>query len=374
MNRTISIKIFITILLLMLFYPGIAPAAETQVLSENEIQKLDKEGKVHLTKILEDGRMVFFSLRQNNDDRLLITTSGGRVSKRYKVPVKKFDYISCSDDGSSLMLYTQDNLEFFYLHGRGMKCSSLFRFEKGKKGFALYGKEKSGIFFADKGIYARGYYYDQNNQYLEDAIVRINPDKWGIAVFEIVVETNRLLEGARGFYRAAKETGALEICGKYLICTPRDENGGIIMLFDREKELLHKLDNFMEFTGMAVFPEKSLLLYSVANTEDYKMGGELVLFDLKTMKPIKRWEGKYFNPKFDEKGERIAAGMVIPLYGNRFVTQIHILPISAENQPQSKNGKVEFLPAKQPIDWRFVNNGRELYLYTGEEVYKWKIE
>lgn len=370
----VNYLIFMVILFIIFSLPKTVMAAETQVLSWQEIKKLDKEGRVHLIKMLDDGRMIFFSQRGDYEDKILITTPTGRVSKRYKVPVKKFDYISCSDDGESIMLYTQENLEFFYLHGRGMKCTSFFRFEKGKKGFALYGKEKSGIFFADGNIFARGYYYDQNNQYLEDAIVSINPKKWGIAVFSVVVETNRLIEGARAFYKTARETGALDVCGNFLVCTPEDESGGVVMLFDMEKELLHKLDDFNDFTGMAVFPEKSLLVYSFAKVEDYKMGGELVLFDLKTMKPIKRWEGKYFNPRFDEKGEKIAAGVMVPLYGDRFVTKIHIIPVSGENPPDGKDDRKELVPSKKPIDWRFIDNGRGLYLYTGEEIYKWKIE
>lgn len=374
MNKTKLTLIFIQILFLQLSLTGIISANEKTVLTGQEIKKLDKEGRVHLLKILNNGSMLFYSQRRDKQDRIIVTTPGGRVSKRYGVPVKQFDYISCSNDGSSIILYTQENLEFFYLHGRGMKCSSLFRYEKGKKGFALYGKEKSGIFFTDGGIYARGYYYDSDNQYLEDAVVKINPDKWGIAVFDVIVEINRLLEGSRAFYKTAKETGMLDVCGSFLICTPRDENGGVVMLFDREKELLHKLDEFIEFTGMAVFPEKSLLVYSIVTKKAHKFEGELVLFDLKTMKPIKRWEGKYFNPKFDEKGERIAAGVMIPLYENRSVTKVHILPVSEEINPDGGDDRQTLIPSKKPIDWRFMDNGKEIYFYTGEEIFKCKIE
>ena len=375
MNKKYFLKLTIIIAALILICSKIAYCREKLLLSSEQIQKLDKKGRVHLLKILDSGEMIFLSQRYEDENRLLVSSRSGRIRKWFKLPTKEIDYIVCSEDGKNVALYSQDSLEFFYLHGRRMKSKSIFRYETGKKGFALYGKEKSRMFFSGDKIFARGYYYTKDNQYLEDAIVRINPDKWGIAVFSIVVETNRLLQGARAFYKKAENTGTLEVCGKYLVLTPGDKNGGVIMLYDMEEELLFKLDDFISFAGMAVYPEKSLLLYCKSVFNDYKTDGEMILYDLKNKKLVNRWDGRYFNPRFDEDGERIVAGLMNPLYGGKYITHVNIIPVSpSANEKEKKNDVIDLVPTCKPIDWRLVNRGKDLYLFNGEEVFKWKLK
>jgi len=351
-----------------------------KVLSRERIKKLDSKGRVQLIKILFDGKMVFLSEREGDNNYILLVSGSGRVSRRIKIPVSNINYLSCGDD-KNIAIYSQDGCRFFYVGGRRRKCKSIFQLEKGKTGFALFSKNESSLFFSGYNLFARGYYYGDDNQFLDEAVVSIHPGEVGIAVFRLIAETSRLLQGGRAFYKGAKKIGQICISGKYLVYTAGDENGGCIIIFDREEEVLHKIDNFSKFLGMSVHPHKPYLAYTVKKSTNPLDSGKLVLYNLEEKAKIGSWTGRYYNPRWDEAGDRIAVGFLTPLAAGRFITYIHIISLIPQdeggNKDDNKKGNRqirEIIPNFTPKDWKIVRDGKELYFYTGEEIYRYRLK
>ncbi len=368
MKKTVST--IITLLIIYLLSHGLH-AKDDFVISEKNMKKLDRKGRVYPVRVLESGWMVAVSERENDSSRILLVSPRGRTRRWIKTPFEKIDYIACSDNGEKAILYTQKNLEFVYVDLKRRKCTGIFKLENGKTGFALYGDKRSWLSFNGDELYARGYYYNNEGLFTVDNIVRIHPENIGIKVFEPVVEIPQLIEGAKQFYPTATDIENINTSGKYLFYTAGDKSGGVFFALDLKGFLIHRIDSFRSFHGNAHHPGKNLLAYAAKRTSDPTETGELILYDLNTRKMLNTWNGRYFHPVFDTKSDKIAVGLTVPILEGRYITHIPIYSVSQS----SKYEKTEdFLPRYNPIDWIFVDNGKYLFLVTGKEIYKHKLK
>lgn len=344
--------------------------AQELLLSKDQMQKLEKNSNVSLAKILDNGQMIMVSETTGGSARILLVASKGFLIRSVKTPITKIDYITCSDDGKKAIIYCNDEFEFFLVDIARGNCRSIFRKEPGKTGFALYGKKESWIDFSGNDIYALGYYYDNEDNYISENIVRILPDRRGLAVFEPVAEMARLMEGAKAFYPSAKKYGAFQVMGDYLLFTSGDENGGCFLAYNMKDETLTKISDFSSFNGLATYPRKSLLAYAIRKSKDPGNPGELIIYDLAEKKRIKSFSGRYFLPSFDPLGENLATALLVPIISGRYITRIQIFPIAGSEDAKPTQ---EILPDFRPIDIKFVKNGKEIYIFTGENVYKCRL-
>jgi len=346
-------------------------AKDDLIISEKKMRKLDRKGRVYPVRILNSGWMVAVSEREHDTCRILLVSPHGRTRRWIKTPLEKIDYITCNDNGDKAIIYTQDNLEFVFVDLKRRKFKSIFSLEKGKTGFALYGEKKSWLSFNGDEIFARGYYYNSEELFVSDNIVKIIPDNVGIKVFEPVVEINQLTEGAKQFYPSATNITNLNTSGKYIFFTAGDKSGGVLLALDLKAFLIHRIGDFRSFYGNSYHPGKNLLAYTAKRTSDPMETGELVLYDMNTRKMLKTWKGRYYHPVFDNDGERIAVGLTVPIIEGKSITQIPVFSVSPQTEFRKED---ELLPRYNPIDWIFVDKGRYLYLFTGEEVYRHKFK
>jgi hypothetical protein len=97
----------------------------------------------------------------------------------------------------------------------------------------------------------------------------------------------------------------------------------------------------------------------------------MILYNLQEKKPIRSWNGRYFLPRLNSTGEFLAAGYLIPIVGNRFLSRIIIF----KTDKQENNGiEHEILPTFKAIDWKFVKNSKELILFSGDDIYRFKLK
>ncbi|MCE1248340.1 MAG: hypothetical protein LWY06_16990 [Firmicutes bacterium] len=340
------------------------------ILPSDKIKKLDRKGTVFVSKILDNGRIAFVSEQEGEESSILISDMKGYLIRKFKLPVSKIDYIVISDDGKQAIIYTHKDYEFFYADLKRGKTKSIFKMEKGKTGFALFDKSGSWLDFQPNGIIARGFYYNGEGLFTSDNIVFINPEKTGIAVFQPVVETDRLMEGAKYFYPSAKEITKTEYTGGKLVYCAQDKHGGVILCYDTKTENLSKIDSFTSMLGMTVSDSGNLLTYIIRKQHGDNLPADMILYDLKEKAPKRVWNGRFYLPRLNSTGEYLAAGYLIPASENRFINRIRIYKT---DKMENDGEESEILPTFKPVDWKFVRDSKDLFIFSGEDIYRFKL-
>lgn len=370
MNNTKKKQIFSLLIIIFLGVVSRAAFAEPRlVISREKLDRVDPKGRVYVAKILDNSRLLLVSERQHEGAHILVTSSHGMIMRRIKTPVEKIEYLAVDEKGDKAVFYSQQGQEFFLADLRRGKLRSIFRMEPGKKGFALFGKRESWLSMSEGRVFARGYYYDGEGNYINDNLVQILPDETGIAVFRQLAEIPQLMGGAQAFCNQAKLPGIFMATGKYILFTTGDKEGGVLLAYDTEEHLLHKIDSYRRFIGMSAAEEKPMILYIVQREEDPELPGELVLFDLASQKTVNKWHGRFFNPVICLETGKIAAGELIRIMEGRYLNRVTIL----STDPEDKSEPQFIIPTFKLLDWKFVRDGRELYFFTGEEIYRDKV-
>lgn len=357
--------VFFTLQIIVLFFfCGDSSASPRSLLNKERIDRLDTKGRVYLAKMLDDGRMIFCSESGEGRLSIIIANSRGSVQRRISIPASDVSYVSFSDDGNWGIASADKGYSFYHIDLRRRRVETLFQKEKGRNGFALMGGGLSWISYSQSGIFASGFFYNREGLFVSEDFIQIDPHKRGIEVFKPVEEISLIKDTTAKLCPQMEKITFRGITGSTLLYTAEGAGVGGIFMYNMEKNLIHRVDSFNTFLGLNLSADRPLMVYALRKTSNPDETGEMILYDLDKKTPVLNWEGRYFHPVLSKDADKIAVGFRSPIIEGRYINRIKIIDIMDDSDHSE-----DIIPSFPLLDWKFVNNDRNLYFYTGEEIF-----
>lgn len=358
---------FIVIFIILLGTSGFA--SDELLFSEDSFRSLAPGYYVSLNRILNNGDIVCCAESDRGKPVRVILADPytGRVKKQVEIPAKTFDYVASDDLGKYSILYSRYDGAFYLVNFTEGKSGTIFKQEKGKPAFALFGALRSGLSFTGEKALAWGYFTNEKGVFDGEFMVEINPDAQGISAFNRLFKYNKLRQLAELYYPQSKRISAIEFCPDYFVfCAMKNKDGAIIAYKFMDGEH-YRIDKFLNLTGLSLSQNGNLLAYI---TEKDKQG-TLYLYNLKNKDKIKLTEGKLLNPVFSPDETRLGVGRYEFIKGKGVQFELLIINLADKSYPVST---ISVDSDRLFQDWKFVKNNKELVLFTGRELYHTQLK
>jgi len=366
-------KIIIPIILLSIILTCPVFADEALLITEGQLQALEPGREISINRILNDGNLlcVAGSGKGQNIKILLVNPASKKILNSVKIPIKSLNYIASNCDGSRVIAYSQFAGKFCVADVRNGKAWVLFKRERDKPGFALYGDKKSRITFINGLAMAWGYFYDYKAQFDDEYVTLVDPDKRGMKAFKKLFRTSRLRNVAKVYLHDAIAIGSIEVNKKFLTFVPGNKKEARLVGFDLKSKKHFLIDSLKVFSGSDIAESRPLFAYVIKKTRKPGGVGALYLYNLKNKKKTKLAKGRLFNPIFSPDGSKLAVGSSTISADKKLKSRIIIIDIGKKDYPQetlSFKKKIHF------VDWKFINNNQALLLFTGRNIYRYKLK
>lgn len=361
-------KALIITVLFALLITGICPAGETTVLTGEKISRLEPELEVSLNRILDDGSLLFVCEGKGKNVKLLLVDSiTGKELKSLFVPTKEITYIASDSNGNNVIIYSNGDKTFYLARPRVGDVVILFRRSKGKPGFALYTHRKSRISFVNGKAMAWGYFYDDKGNFENEWIVKVDPEKKGMAAFEKVMKMDKLRKMAKSYLSSATAMGNIEVNGDFLVFSPRKGEEGTIVVYNFKTGEHYPAAKFSSIAGLDLAEKKPLLAAVIKDNSTAGKDSSLLILNLEKKNRAGVVSGRLANPVFNPENDKIAVGSAALDKNKKLSMQIMIVDVSRSDYPCKilRIGKGGYY-----VDWKFVDKDRALILFDGKNIYR----
>ena len=365
MNKTVAVIIAVVF---FAWLAGACPAQET-VLTYEKMQTLEKDRKVYLGGILDNGGLLLFAQDPDSGGiRLLLVSSRGSVNRRIDLPFRKIEYGVPLENGRKVMIYTSDNFSFFLVDTRRKRWNKLEGRKGSQPGFALFGGHKSWLFPRDDVIFAWGYFYDRAGEYASEWLVKLNISAGGEGFVERLVEMTHLMDQARKITPGGGNPGVMKAGGNLFVFVIQNETGGVLFGYDQKKEELFQIEQFSDIHGMDLSSDGSRCAYVITP----RGGGRRVLFVYDTVRrlPALAYPGEFYNPVFDREASLLAVGSSVTALNRVVGTSIRIFPV---NPGSGEEKTIQVVKPGLMVDWKFTGRNRLTIVSEKGNVYRGKF-
>lgn len=361
----------VAIMFLLLILRGVSFSNESPLISESQLLSLSPDGGISINRILDNGDLlcIIEPGKGKNVRVSIVNPVAKKIIKSLEIPEKSISYIASNPDGTMVMLFSQFSSAFFLADLREGKCRVIFKKEKGKPGYSLYGENRSRLNFVDGHVIAWAYYYSENSKFGGDYVVEIDPAKDGIEAFTRIIKTDELRNISKQYLPGAETLQNIQVNGDFIVFNAMIRNKGCIIAYDMKNRKHFKIDDFKNFSGSAIARQNPLLAYCVTRKESGREIGELSLFDLQAKKKTVMTTGKLFNPVFNPSGDTLAVGSAGAGGDKEIAMGMKIIRLGDKSEKS-----LSFGPKKIFVDWKFADNSKYILTFTGRDIYRYEVK
>lgn len=322
-----KIIFFTTVIFILTILPAFGK--ESLLISREQMQSIDgKDRAVSLLRILDNGNLVLLS-EATGGKKLRVLVVDPFTKKKLKsieMPLARLRYAACDPAGEGTLIYGEED-DFWFINLKTGAYKLLFKVEKGKAGFSLFGAGRSRISSYGKKYVSWGYFLDSKGRITKNYVVLIDPAKKGIEIFEKLVSYDSLIKAGKHYLPDTRYLTNILINNNYITFAAlnKDKTGGVIA-YNTKDNIHFMLDTFKVFNDSTLAREGHLFAFvSMKDVKDKK--SELYLYNLKKKEKVILAKGKLMNPVFNQTGTSIIVNEV-SLNKNKLTQNLIFIPLN----------------------------------------------